>query len=331
MPTLQDVAEAAGYSVMTASRALSGHGYVSPRASEAVLAAAATLGYVPNGVARSLRRSRTGVVSLIISDVENSFYASIAKTAESVLGDAGYRLFIGSSDEDADKERKLLDSVLELRAEALLITPTAGNRERLERLARNGLPIVQLDRVVEPELCSSVLLDNRRAAREAIDHLAGMGHERIAFISGPRELTTGEDRVKGAEEAVERLSSPPELAIVEASSYLHSDAAAAVRRALDFEPTAVVAGNNVVAEACMDVFSERGIVFPTTVSLITFDDVPWMRWLPAPLTTLRQPIDQMTAAATKIALDAIEADARPPVTQLRFSAELVSRDSVAAL
>jgi LacI family transcriptional regulator len=330
MATLQDVADAAGYSVMTASRALSGRGYVSPTASEAVLSAAAALGYVPNGVARSLRRRRTGMIALMISDIENAFYAGIAKAAESLLDAEGYRLFIGSSDEDGEKERRLLTSMLEVRAEALLITPTAANADLLAQLALDGHTIVQLDRVAESEHCSSVLLDNEAAAAEAIRYLASMGHRRIAFISGPRELTTGEERVRGALDAAARLPSRPSIEIVEAGSYLHLDAATAVRVALDREPTAIIAGNNVVAEACVDVLAERGIPVPSAISLITFDDLPWMRWLPSPLTTIRQPVERMTAAAVEIALQSLSGDGPAPVTHVRFPARLIVRDSVAA-
>ncbi len=331
MVTLQDVAEASGYSVMTASRALSGRGYVSPRAAAAVQAAAARLGYVPNGVARSLRQNRTGMISIIISDIENVFYARMAKTAETLLGKAGFRLFISSSEEDPEKERVLLTSVLEIRAEAVLITPTAHNGGVLAGLASGGLPIVQLDRSVDRTLCSSVLLDNEAAGFDAIEYLVTMGHRKIVFISGPRELTTGEERSRGASRAADQLRAGPALEIIEASSYLHSDAAQSVRDALRLDPTAIVAGNNVVAEACMEVFAKRGIVVPSDISLLTFDDLPWMRWVPAPLTAVRQPLERMTTAAVELLLGALEAEVAPDPAHLRFPGHLIARDSVARI
>lgn len=329
MATLQDVAAASGYSVMTASRVLSGNGYASSRASKSVLAAAAELGYVPNGVARSLRQSRTGTFALIISDFENAFYGGIAKTAETMLGEAGIRLFIGSSEENAQKERQLLTSVLEIRAEALLITPAAHNGGLLRDLAGSGLSIVQLDRVVETDKCSSVLLDNEAGGSDVIDYVVAMGHRRVVFISGPRELTTGKERTAGALGAAAACTDKLDLDIIEASSYLHVDAAHSVREALQRGPTAIIAGNNVVAEACMEVFTEFGINVPSDISLVTFDDLPWMRWLSSPLTTIRQPIERMTIAAVELLLESVQSDAPPAPVHLRFPAQLIGRDSVA--
>jgi LacI family transcriptional regulator len=331
MATLHEVAALSGYSVMTASRVMTGRGYTSSRARTAILAAADQLNYVPNDVARSLRSNRTGVLALIISDIENSFYATIAKTAEAATASGGFRLFIGSSNEDPVNELRLIKLARELRAEALLITPTAHNAKALKKLATENMPVVQLDRRVDTESCSSVLLDNEGGARSAIEYLVERGHRRIALISGPRELTTGEERVNGALRAAANSPHPVTLDVVEAASYLRADAIRSVTEALSRNPTAILAGNNVVAEACMEVFAEHGIKVPIDVSVLAFDDISWMRWMDPPLSCIRQPIEEMALDATTVALNAIAAETMPAPEHHRFPTELVLRNSVASV
>ncbi|WP_281169786.1 LacI family DNA-binding transcriptional regulator [Gryllotalpicola ginsengisoli] len=317
------MARRSGFSVMTASRVMSGRGPVSAAAREAVLTAAAELGYVPNGVARGLRSSRTGVVALIISDIENPFYASMAKAAEQALAQRQLRLTISSSGEDTERELELLRAVHAMRADALLITPTTGNGPVLTQLAEGGMPIVQLDRVVPDLELRRVLLDNAGAARQAVTHLADHGHRRIALVSGPQSITTGAERVAGARRAAAERGL--ELEVFEAASYLHEGSRDAVAAALEWAPTGLVSGNGIVLEACLDVLVERSVRVPDALSLVGFDDLPWMRWTAAPITTVRQSVSSMTAAAVEM----LFADPGDGGIERRFAGELVVRASVA--
>ncbi|GAA4191686.1 LacI family DNA-binding transcriptional regulator [Gryllotalpicola kribbensis] len=322
MATLADVARRSGVSVMTASRVLSGRGPASASARDAVTQAADELGYVPNAVARGLRNSRTGTVALVISDIQNSFYSAVAKAAEKGLGAHGLNLTIASSNEDAQRERDILQAIQAMRADALLITPTEHNGDHLQRLAQHGLPIVQLDRSVPGSDIRRVLLDNAGAAWRAVTHLTEHGHRRIALVGGPERITTGAERASGARNAARQAGA--ELLVAEAASYLHEGTRPAVEEAIDWGPTALIAGNNIVLETCMDVLLERGIDVPTALSLVAFDDLPWLRWTPAPITALRQPIAQMTTAAVSMLFTDPDSDG----VERRFPAELVERASV---
>lgn len=330
MVTLHDVARRAGVSPMTASRVFAGKASVAERSRAAVLAAADELGYVPNEVARSLRNNRSHVIALIVSDIENAFFATIAKTAEKALTEAGYRLMISSSDEDGDQERDLLQGVGQVRADALLITPTPHNRELLARMRRSGLPIIQLDRAISGLDCPSVLLDNAAAAALAIDHLFARGHREVTMISGPQSLTTGWERAEGARIAAAGHAAM-RLTVVEAASFMHEPSVDTVVAALSTSPTAVIAGNNIVLEACMDAFSRNGVSVPDDVALIGFDDLPWMSWVRPSITAIRQPVDAMTRTAVDRLL-AMVAGASTPGRQeplsTRLGAELIERGSV---
>ncbi|MDM4761721.1 LacI family DNA-binding transcriptional regulator [Galbitalea sp. SE-J8] len=331
MTTLSDVARLSGVSPMTASRVLSG-ARTSDAARDAVLSAARELGYVPNDVARGLRASRTGLVALVISDIENGFYGSIARSAERALHERGLRLTIASSDEDPERELELLTAVRGMRADALLITPTPDNGDELVRLRAAGIAVVQLDRTAADTDLDRVLLDNAAASRAAVEHLAAHGHRRIALISGPAGITTGAERARGALDAAARLPGV-EVRVVESASYLHDGARSAVDSALDDAPTALVAGNNLVLEAVLDTLAARGIRAPDDLSIVSFDDLPWMRWTAAPISALRQPVARMAAAAVDLLMTTTPTDARspaPPAVERRFEAELVERASVAA-
>lgn len=328
MVTLRDVANRAGVSPMTASRVFTGRGSVSNTSREGVLAAAADLGYVPNAVARSLKSSRSDLIALIVSDIGNAFFAQLAKHAERALSAAGYRVMIASSDEDATLEAGLLGGVAQMRVDGVMIVPTPHNRDVLDRLVDSGTPVVQLDRAVDGVRAPAVLLDNHGAARDAVRHLARRGYRRPVLISGPHSLTTGIERVHGAQEGA---AEHPQLTlrIVEAQSFMHEQSVDVVRRALALAPDAVIAGNNIVLEACMDVFAREGISVPGDVALMSFDDFPWMGWVRPSITSVRQPIETMAESAVAALLrqlDGAAADPAPLSTQ-RFPATVVARDS----
>ena len=286
------------------------------------------LGYVPNRLARGLRNSRTNIIGLLIADIGNMFYAEIARTAESVAHKRGYQIVICNSDESGPTESRLLSMLGEIRVDGLLITPTVENGDALRSLQRSGTPIVQLDRVVDGVTSSTVLVDNADAVSHAIEHLIVKGHRRIVVISGPQSLTTGRERAQGARSIAARYAADIEVEVFEAS-FMKAHALDTVRRALSLKPTAILAGNNLVAEACVEVLSETDTRIPEEISVIAFDDVPWMQWMPSPLTAIRQPIVEMSLVATTLLL--AEVEGRGEMVQQRFATQFVERDSVAAV
>lgn len=326
MVTLSDVAARAGLSPMTASRVFNGQGRVSEESRERVLAAADDLGYVPNAVARSLKSARSNIVALLVSDIGNAFFAEIAKHTERALSRAGYRVMIASSDEDPALERELIQGVSQMRADGMIVVPTPENREALVRSARSGTPIVQLDRAVDGLVAPAILLDNAPAAALAVHHLAGRGYRDVVMISGPQTLTTGRERAAGAIQAAQRH---PELRleVIEAGSFMHEPSVDVVRRALEKRPDAIIAGNNIVLEACVDAFARDSISAADDVGLLGFDDMPWMSWVAPSITTVRQPLETMATTAVRTLLAQISGPGSAEV--LRLPGELIARDSTA--
>jgi LacI family transcriptional regulator len=172
--TISEVAARAGVSTATVSRTLNGKSTVDPVLAARVQAAAAELGYHPNSLARNLRRQETAVLALVISDVENPFFTAIARGVEDVARAAGYSVVLCNSDEDDDKERRYLGVALQERMAGVVLSP-CGAATSIAELRERGTPVVAVDRPLPETGCDEVLVDTRRAAREATEHLLANG------------------------------------------------------------------------------------------------------------------------------------------------------------
>lgn len=329
VPTIGDVARRAGVSVSTAGRALSGNGYAKQETRQRVLTAAEELGYVPNYIARSLRSRSTKMVGLLIADVENSFYSVIAKNVESVLKETGNHVVLCNHNDDPKEEGEYLTLLESMDVDGLIITPTPQNRRHLERLQNKGMVIVQIDRRVRGLRSDAILVDNQRVAAEAVTHLIECGHTRIGMLTGPARVTTANERLVGYQQALTEhgVAFRPEL--VRAGSFRRDHA---VQDALELimadpRPTALFGANNILAEACVQALAERRLRVPDDMSLLAFDDMPWMTLMTPHVTTVRQPIADMARSAADLLRRRLSGAGDNPTTVV-FDAEFVIRDSV---
>jgi LacI family transcriptional regulator len=329
--TIADVAQRAGVSVSTAARVLSGSGYAGEQTRQRVLQAAEELGYVANHVARSLRLRRTNMIGLLIADVENSFYSVIAKGVESVCKAAGYHVVLCNSSDDPDEETAYLRVLEGIRVDGLIITPTSHNRRQLERLRQKGIVIVQIDRRVEGLRSDAILVDNEAGAAHAVSHLIAAGHSRIGIITGPLDVTTGKERLQGYERALEEHGIRKHSSLARTGSFRRDHAIQDAQELITAEPrpTAIFAANNILAEACLFALADRGLRVPRDVSLVAFDDTPWMRMVNPPVTTIRQPTPDMAHSAAELLLRRLRSPSAEPPATMVFHTELVVRDSVA--
>jgi LacI family transcriptional regulator len=332
MVTVANVAHRAGVSVATAARVLSGKGYASEDARRAVLEAAKEIGYVPNHIARSLRTRRTMLAGLLIGDVENSFYSVIAKNVEAVAKDAGYHIVLCNSNDDQETEKQYLHLLEGIRADGLVITPTGRNQHHLRRLLGKGTVIVQIDRMAEGLSADAVLLDNEAGAMAAVAHLIAAGHTRIGILTGPRDVLTARQRLEGYERALREHGLPVRQELIRTGSFLHEHAVEAATELLRSRPapTAIFAANNVLAEGCYLALNDLGLDVPKDVSLVAFDDVPWMSMVKPQVTAVRQPVADMARSAAELLLRRLRDNTPVPSTSV-FRSELVVRGSVAPI
>lgn len=308
-PTLADVAERVGTSAKTVSRVLNGDGPVAPATREKVLAAVAELGFRPNLMARNMRTgSRDATVGLVVPEIANPFFSTVAGGIEGALRERGLTLLLGSSDEDPAKEQALLGTFLARRVSGLLVAPAYGGDHRLLRgESAGGLPVVFLDRPGAGLTTDTVLSANEEGAYAGTAHLAAHGHRRIAFIGDrPGSLYTRKERFRGYRRALTSAGLPHDPALV-ADAHSPGAAAGAVQLllALDDPPTALFTANNLVSLGALAALAQAG---RRDVAMVGFDDIPLADVLEPGLTVVAQDPVEMGSAAARLLLARLDGD-----------------------
>ena len=327
MITITDIARRAGVAPSTVSRVLSGNGYSGKNTRDLVLRAAEDLGYTPNRVAQSLRLNQTRTLGLVIADVENSFYSRIAKTVEMVAKRSGFHVILCNSNDDPEEERECLQLLERLRVDGILITPTGRNASFLRSLLARNVKIVELDRTVAKVPCDSVVVNNRNGAQAAVEHLILKGHRRIGLLAGEIHVTTGQQRLKGYRLALAKHHIPFDPSLVRESNFLRATAVDAARSLFNLTklPTAVFAANNVLAESCLFVLREVGLL--RKVSVVVFDDAPWMQLIDNPLTVVVQPVEELAKTAADLIVQRIQEPKPSHLSAIVLEPTLITRDS----
>jgi LacI family transcriptional regulator len=329
--TLKDVAARARVHPATASRALNPETRLLVREDTAarVLEAAAELGYRPNTVARSLRTRRSHSIGVLIPDLNNPLFPPIVRGIEDRLAAAGYVALIGNTDGDADRERTLFEQMRARHVDGLVLATVHLGDPLLADSARADLPVVLMNRLAQDYSLPSVSVDNERGIRMAVAHLAQLGHTRIAHIAGPQEVSTGLTRYRGFLSAMEAhgLSPDPEL-IVTARAFSIEEGHRCAQQLIERDPgcTAVAAGNDMLAVGCYAALDDAGLRCPQDLSVVGFNDMPFIDRLRPPLTTIRFPHYQVGTEAAQLLLERI-AGHTGPVKVLFLAPELVVRGS----
>ena len=332
-PTLREVAEAASVHVATASRALNPQTreMVSPATAERVLRAARSLGYRPNIYARSLKTARSDSIGVVIPDLTNPLVPPMVRGAEDVLLTAGYNLMVVNTDNDPGRERAQIQSLRARQVEGLIVATAHLEHPYLETLHAEGVPLVLANRLLGVGHIPSVTADNAVGSAMAVEHLAALGHRRIAHVSGPEDLSTGLVRRRGYLDGlrVAGLSEDPAL-LVSCDAWTEQEGSRALGRLLDsgVEVTGVVAGHDRVALGCYEALTARGLSCPEDVSVVGFNDMPFMDKMRPALTTVRIEHYEVGAEAARLLLDALREPGRPPRTVL-LPPRLVVRGSTA--
>ncbi len=322
-PTLTQVAELAGVSLKTASRALNSEPNVSAPTGRRVRDAADQLGYRLNGIARELRRGGTSsLVGLVSGDLTNPFYSAVASGIERELRRHGLLLVTANNDEDAELERSLVDAFLERRVRALLVIPSGDDHEYLAVEGNRGVPFVFLDRPPDGLAADAVLIDNAGGARSATEHLLTAGHRRIALVADLARMAPQRDRIDGFLSAMRAAGNE------EWQPYLRTDvhdvrgAERTVREllALDPAPTAVFTTNNRLTTGALR--AVRDVVGPP--ALVGFDDFELADVLGT--TVVAHDMTALGREAARLAYERISGHAGPART-IVISTSLVARGS----
>jgi LacI family transcriptional regulator len=323
--TLADLAREAGTSASTASRALSGRGYVSPVARDRLLAAAERLGYVPNASARTLKQRTSRVVGVVVSDLRNQFYARLAAGIEQALREADFQMMLLGDNNESVEELAAARTFLAMHAPGVIMTPVGAAATEL--LVRHGIAVVEVDRRLAEVDCDAVVIDNEAGARAATAHLLEHGHTRIGLLGVDTEWTTDAGRRRGYRAAHAGAGVPVDERLVLRVGVHADDAEEQIGRLLDDEaPTALFAANNLLAEQAWNVLRRRGLRLPDEISLVGFDDVPWMAMVEPGITVVAQPTVEMGRRAAQLLLARAESPASRASVDI-LDPELVVRGS----
>ncbi|MDN5851323.1 MAG: LacI family transcriptional regulator [Actinomycetia bacterium] len=332
-PTLRDVADAAGVHTATASRALNPQtrGLVNAETAKRVLRIAESLGYQPNTIARSLKTAKSRTIGVVVPDLTNPLFPPIVRGIDGVLGPAGYSVLLVNTDNDAEREESLVRSLRARHVEGLIVATALLHHPLLERLRDEGVQMVMINRRAEGVDAPSITADDPAGIALAVQHLAELGHRRIAHLAGPQTTSTGVVRKAAFRSAVQEreLDSDPEL-VVACDHWSEEEGARGLRTLLDSgaAPTAIVAGNDLIALGCYDVLRDRNIGCPEQMSVIGFNGMPFLDKFRPPLTTIAVPHHEIGVEAARMVLEAIN-DPDRLTRSVHLPVSLVTRGSTA--
>jgi len=327
-PTIHDVAAAASVSVASVSRVLNDRGDVAPPTRERILATIKELGYRPNSTARNLRNRATSVLGLIISDITNPFFTSMARGVEDVAHAAGLSLILANADENLDKESEYLEVAVAEQMAGVVLSPASSTRTKVEALTGRGVPVVTIDRRLRDPSLDSVTVNNARAARDATTHLIQQGCRRIGLISGPSDTSSGSGRLAGYKTALRTSGIPYEPNLVSDGGFRTEGGYRATVELLSQNSglDGLFVANNLMTLGSLAALHEHGVDIPGEIALVGFDDMPWMVGMRPQLSVVAQPIYDIGTCATAMLIARIRGDDSPP-QKVVLKAPLIIRES----
>jgi LacI family transcriptional regulator len=319
--TIHDVADAAGVSVSTVSRSFTMPQLVRAATRQQVLDAAHRLGYQPNRSARSLATGRTGTIGLIVPDIANPFFPPLIKAAQVRARAGDHPVFLADTDEDPEAEAALVRAMAG-QVDGIVLCSARMPSDQLAQ-ALKLTPLVLVNRRVGAT--PAVVIDQADGMRQAVEHLAALGHRRFAYLAGPRTSWSNQQRRRAAQVHGQRAG----MDVVVLGPYapkLEAGAQAA-DAALAEGVTAVVAYNDLIALGVLLRLTERGVAVPAGVSVIGFDDIAAARIASPPLTTVATPADAAGSAGVELLLALLDERAPGARTRVELGTQLMVRGS----
>jgi LacI family transcriptional regulator len=327
---IKEVAQRAGVSLGTVSNVLNRPHVVADATRQRVLDAIKELGYVRNDSARQLRAGRSRIVAIVVLDVANPFFTDVVRGAEEVIERAGAVSVVCNTGESLARERRLLELLEEQRVQGVLITPVDGGRDpQLTNLVRRGIPVVLVDRGSGQLDRCSIAVDDVRGGFLAGQHFHQLGHKKVAFVGGPMSLPQVEDRWRGFTNALPGLNVrtvvTPTLTVAAGRRAAEELSEIGVKE----RPTAVFCANDLLALGVLQEMTLRGIAVPRDIAILGYDDIDFAAAAAVPLSSVRQPREQLGRAAAELLFDEVNAPDSHEHRSLTFKPELVARESTA--
>ena len=325
---MADIAKAAGVSITTVSHVINKTRPVGNETEHAVLTAIAATGYVPDSALRAQRSSGPQTLGVAISSITNPHFGEVVAAIEQAASASGYSIVLSDTHDDVAGELRAVTTLLSRRVEALLLAASSDPEEVLQQARNIGVPVVLVDRFTS-DAVDQIGVENGEPTAQLIDHLAALGHRRVAFIGGRRGISTTEERIAGYREGLLRNDLPDddEDLIGNGEGQIEPARDAVNRIAASAEPpTAYVVGNNQMTIGAMQGLRDRGLRVPDDVAVVAFDDLPWADVFDPRLTVVAQPTRAIGDEAVRLVLSRI-AEPELPARKIRLQPRFVHRDS----
>jgi DNA-binding LacI/PurR family transcriptional regulator len=330
--TIEDVARLAGVSNSTVSRVLNKKEYVKESTREKVFNAVGELGYKPSRIARSLRANVSQIIGLIISDIQNPFFTSLVRAVEDVAYSHNYSLLLCNTDEDPEKEKLYVELMLSERVSGVIITPTREYDCPVQKLLEMHIATVCVDRQVLDCETDSVVSDNVESSFKLVEHLIDHGHQRIGALFGPSDITTFRERLTGYRDAHSQYDLPVDESLIAQGIPKELEGYELANQLLDLPepPTAIIAGNNLMALGAIHAIKDRKLSLPGDISIVSFDDREWAQLITPTITVASQPTYEMGREAAELVMRRLENE-DSPVEHVVLESEIIFRESVRSI
>lgn len=330
--SIKDIARIAEVSVATVSYVLNKKEgqKISDATKAKILQVAESINYQPNKAAKSLKTNKTKLLGLIVADISNEFYSTLARKIENKALELGYTLIIGSSDENAEKFQMLVELFSQQQVDGLIIAPVANAENTLNRLVEKEYPVVMIDRYIDNVNIPAILINNKEISEKATQKLLQKGFDTIVYIGYQTTMPHLLDREQGFDNAVSHSGSPlvSEKVLVGLNN-ISSEVQSGLQLLLGKNPknAALYFSSNKLAVAGLKYLLMNDIKVPEDVSVLAFDETEAYSLFPTKITFIQQPLDEMAEEAVKV-LDALIAAYQPDETTRILSSKLIEGKSI---
>lgn len=324
--TLKMVAERAGVSVNTASRAINNKSDINEETKKRVLKVAQELGYVQNATAVALRTKKTRTLGVVIADNRNPFYAEVLNGIEEAAREKNYHIILANTQRDYQKEEEAINLLLAKRVDGLLITPVQDRNDDIKKLIEANIPFVIVGRDFENIEVDAVYNDEVKGGFFATEYLIKKGHKRIAFINGFLHKSPAQGRLEGYKKALKEHGIPLVDMMVSVGDIDVEDGYERTKQMLEknLDFTAIFAYNDMMAFGAMQVIKEKGLRIPEDIGLVGYDDIPFSSLISPSLTTIKLKKQELGAESIKLLLSRINGS-REKMKKIMLNVELIVR------
>jgi len=334
--TLKDIAYQLNLSITTVSRVLSGRARefrISKSTEERVLSTAKKSNFSPNKIASALRTRKTKTIGIIVPDISNPFFATIAQNIEFEARKADYAIILCDSSDSTSTEINCIDVLQNRDVDGLIISPVGKQKEHIKRLYDQNTPLVMVDRYFPNLKIPYVGTDNYKGAFEAVNYLIECGHQKIACIQGLTYSSTCRERLKGYKAALEAKDIPVDEALIKGDNFDIKNGYLSTKLLLKQTsiPTAIFAQSNLIALGVLSAIKEEGYKIPQDISMIAFDEQTYSEFLSTPLSTIKQRIEEIGQISVRLLLDQMEKGCSKNSESVLLPPIIIHRNSVRIL